>query len=203
MSGLNVMLDPWDVLVDRRPDRQRYRRSVRHGDVRRQCRRDPAGERWQLLHQRPRPEHQLPAGFQFHVRQPFRLLDGRHRHFAELDCPRTQLPGPACQPGRHRNRRPTSPPTPAPLGPRKRPTGLPTPPVEISPGRVGIFGSIRPYASASARRIDRANERDETCHLTQEPGFTPVVPPKKNRLTPREYDGAMYKRRNEIQRLFL
>ena len=29
-----------------------------------------------------------------------------------------------------------------------------------------------------------------------------MVPPKKNRVNPWEYDRAMYKRRNEIERLF-
>lgn len=32
-------------------------------------------------------------------------------------------------------------------------------------------------------------------------GMTPVVPPKKNRLEPWEYDKEMYKRRNEVERL--
>ena len=32
-------------------------------------------------------------------------------------------------------------------------------------------------------------------------GFIPVVPPKVNRITPWEYNRAMYKRRNEIERL--
>ena len=30
----------------------------------------------------------------------------------------------------------------------------------------------------------------------------PVVPPKKNRLVPWEYDRETYKRRNEVERLF-
>ena len=30
----------------------------------------------------------------------------------------------------------------------------------------------------------------------------PLVPPKNNRVNPWEYDRAMYKRRNEIERLF-
>ena len=30
----------------------------------------------------------------------------------------------------------------------------------------------------------------------------PVVPPKSNRLNPWEYDREMYKRRNEVERLF-
>lgn len=31
---------------------------------------------------------------------------------------------------------------------------------------------------------------------------TPVVPPKKNRIDPWEYDKELYKRRNEIERFF-
>ena len=33
-------------------------------------------------------------------------------------------------------------------------------------------------------------------------GFTPVVPPLSTRVAPWEYDREMYKRRNEIERLF-
>jgi len=50
--------------------------------------------------------------------------------------------------------------------------------------------------------MDRAYEGDETRQLSLELGFTPVVPPKTNRLEPWEYDKEMYKRRNEIERLF-
>ena len=50
--------------------------------------------------------------------------------------------------------------------------------------------------------MDRAYEGDETRQLALDLGFLPVVPPKQNRLTPWEYDRAMYKRRNEIERLF-
>ena len=32
--------------------------------------------------------------------------------------------------------------------------------------------------------------------------FTPVVPPKQNRVNPWQYDRVMYRRRNEIERLF-
>ena len=32
--------------------------------------------------------------------------------------------------------------------------------------------------------------------------FIPVVPPKSNRLEPWQYDRAMYRKRNEIERLF-
>ena len=50
--------------------------------------------------------------------------------------------------------------------------------------------------------MDRAYEGDETRQLVLELGFTPVVPPKQNRLDPWQYDRVMYRRRNEIERLF-
>lgn len=50
--------------------------------------------------------------------------------------------------------------------------------------------------------MDRAYEGDETRQLALDLGFIPVVPPKENRLSPWEYNRAMYKRRNEIERLF-
>ena len=50
--------------------------------------------------------------------------------------------------------------------------------------------------------MDRAYEGDETRQLALDLGFTPVVPPKQNRVAPWEYDREMYRRRNEIERLF-
>ena len=50
--------------------------------------------------------------------------------------------------------------------------------------------------------MDRAYEGDETRQLALDLGFWPVVPPKSNRLEPWEYDEAMYKKRNEVERLF-
>ena len=50
--------------------------------------------------------------------------------------------------------------------------------------------------------MDRAYEGAATRHLAVELGYVPVVPPKQNRLAPWEYDRALYKRRNEIERLF-
>ena len=50
--------------------------------------------------------------------------------------------------------------------------------------------------------MDRAYEGDETRQLALELGFVPVVPPKNNRINAWEYDRAMYRRRNEIERLF-
>lgn len=50
--------------------------------------------------------------------------------------------------------------------------------------------------------MDRAYEGHATRQLAEELGDVPVVPPKHNRRTPWEYDRALYKRRNEIERLF-
>ena len=50
--------------------------------------------------------------------------------------------------------------------------------------------------------MDRAYEGDETRQLALDLNFIPVVPPKTNRVNAWEYDRAMYKRRNEIERLF-
>jgi transposase len=50
--------------------------------------------------------------------------------------------------------------------------------------------------------MDRAYEGNETRQLVLDLGFIPVVPPKSNRIEPWEYDKEMYKRRNEVERLF-
>jgi transposase len=50
--------------------------------------------------------------------------------------------------------------------------------------------------------MDRAYEGEETRQLALDSNFIPVVPPKSNRLTAWEYDREMYKRRNEVERLF-
>ena len=50
--------------------------------------------------------------------------------------------------------------------------------------------------------IDRAYEGNQTRQLALELGYTPVVPPKTNRKTPWDHNRQMYKRRNEVERLF-
>jgi transposase len=50
--------------------------------------------------------------------------------------------------------------------------------------------------------MDKAYEGDETRQLVFDLGMEPVVPPKSNRLSPWEYDKEMYKKRNEVERLF-
>jgi transposase len=50
--------------------------------------------------------------------------------------------------------------------------------------------------------MDRAYEDGETRLLAFERGYSPVVPPKKNRKHPWEYDKELYKQRNEAERMF-
>ena len=79
----------------------------------------------------------------------------------------------------------------------------------LSPGQASdavegreLLGSIGPLPAPLHLTMDRAYEDNETRQLALDFGFIPVVPPKSNRLEPWEYDKAMYRKRNEIERLF-
>ena len=50
--------------------------------------------------------------------------------------------------------------------------------------------------------MDRAYESDETRQLVLELNMIPVVPPKSNRRESWEYDRELYKKRNQVERLF-
>jgi transposase len=49
---------------------------------------------------------------------------------------------------------------------------------------------------------DRACDGDRTRQLVLDLAMVPVVPPKSNRVEPWDYDRALDKKRNEIERLF-
>ena len=50
--------------------------------------------------------------------------------------------------------------------------------------------------------MDRAYEDDKTRVLAEEHRFN-VVPPKRNRKVPWDYDRELYKKRNQVERFFL
>ena len=50
--------------------------------------------------------------------------------------------------------------------------------------------------------MDRAYEGDAIRQLALNLGFVPVVPPRSSRLFPWNYNKILYRRRNEIERLF-
>ena len=64
------------------------------------------------------------------------------------------------------------------------------------------MGSIGPLPALLHLVRDGAYEDNQTLQLALDFGFIPVVPPRANRLQPWQYDKAMYRRRNEIERLF-
>ncbi|MBC8164792.1 MAG: IS5 family transposase [Bryobacteraceae bacterium] len=65
-----------------------------------------------------------------------------------------------------------------------------------------LLEELGPMPEGLPLLMDRAYEGDETRQLVLDLGMIPVVPPKSNRLQPWEYDRALYKKRNEIERLF-
>ena len=79
----------------------------------------------------------------------------------------------------------------------------------LSPGQASdaqagraLLGGIGPLPAPLHLIFDKAYEDNETRQLALEFGFIPVVPPKSNRLEPWQYDKAMYRKRNEVERLF-
>jgi transposase len=65
-----------------------------------------------------------------------------------------------------------------------------------------LLEELGPMPEGLSLLMDRAYEGDETRQLVLDLGMIPVVPPKSNRLHPWDYDRAIYKKRNEIERLF-
>lgn len=56
--------------------------------------------------------------------------------------------------------------------------------------------------SLKAVIMDRAYEGNETRQLIFDLSLEPVVPPRPGRLDPWEFDRELYKKRNEVERLF-
>jgi transposase len=65
-----------------------------------------------------------------------------------------------------------------------------------------LLRDLGPMPEGLPLLMDRAYEGDETRQLVLALGMIPVVPPKSNRIEPWVYDRALYKKRNEIERLF-
>ncbi len=65
-----------------------------------------------------------------------------------------------------------------------------------------LLQELGPMPEGLPMLMDRAYEGNETRQLVLDLGMIPVVPPKSTRLDPWDYDRAIYKKRNEIERLF-
>ena len=82
-----------------------------------------------------------------------------------------------------------------PRMPERRLPSAPRPATRTTPpeGRKLLSGMKKPTGDP-ALVMDRAYEDNATRQLALELGFSPVVPPKSNRLNPWEYDRELYKR---------
>ena len=79
----------------------------------------------------------------------------------------------------------------------------------LSPGQASdavegreLLGGIGPLPAPLHLIMDGAYDDDTTLQLVLDFGYIPVVPPRSNRLEPWQLDKAMYRKRNEIERLF-
>lgn len=79
----------------------------------------------------------------------------------------------------------------------------------LSPGQAGdgpmareLLASLGAPSRPLHLLMDSAYAGNETRQLVLELGYIPVVPPPNTRVQPWEYDRAMYRRRNEVERLF-
>lgn len=79
----------------------------------------------------------------------------------------------------------------------------------LSPGQTGdapegraLLRSIPELLMSCHLLMDCAYEGDETRQLALDLGFIPVVPPHPNRIELWRLKRALYRRRNEIERLF-
>ena len=75
--------------------------------------------------------------------------------------------------------------------------------VHDSPEGERLVGEIERLPEQIYMVMDRAYEGDRMRVVVTEKGFEAIVPPKKNRKEPWDYDKERYKRRNEIERYFL
>ncbi len=65
-----------------------------------------------------------------------------------------------------------------------------------------LLGGLGPLPEPLPLLMDGAYEDDQTRQLALDFGWIPVVPPKRTRLEPWEFDRVLYRRRNEVERLF-
>jgi transposase len=65
-----------------------------------------------------------------------------------------------------------------------------------------LLGHLGNFLGKCSILMDKAYEGDETRRCVRKLGYKPVVPPKKNRVIPWKYSKRLYKKRNEVERLF-
>jgi len=79
----------------------------------------------------------------------------------------------------------------------------------LSPGNAhyapedrSLLEELVPMLEGLPMLMDKTYEGNETPQLVLDLGMIPVVPPKSNSLDSWEYDRELYKKRNEVERIF-
>jgi transposase len=79
----------------------------------------------------------------------------------------------------------------------------------LTPGQAGdapegrqLIEGLGQHHGRVALLMDRAYQDNATREMAVSMGFIPVVPPNPQRKQPWEYDRQLYRRRNEVERLF-
>ncbi len=75
--------------------------------------------------------------------------------------------------------------------------------VHDAPEGIALLQKIQRLDEQKYLLMDRAYEGENVRETAWKHGFEPVVPPKRNRKNPWNYDKERYKLRNEIERYFL
>lgn len=77
--------------------------------------------------------------------------------------------------------------------------------VSLTPGQASDISQAAPLleqVEPEAFLADKAYDADALIETLDQRGITPVIPPKANRIEPRETDFALYRERNLIERFF-
>jgi transposase len=81
--------------------------------------------------------------------------------------------------------------------------------LKLSPGQAGdaphgreLLEAGGPVPAGCYLIMDSAYQGDETLRLARQLGYVPVVPPNPQRRVAWAYDRIIYRRRNQIERLF-
>jgi transposase len=81
--------------------------------------------------------------------------------------------------------------------------------LRLSPGQAGdapqgreLLAAGGPAPTGCFLIMDSAYQGDETLRLARQLGYLPVVPPSLQRSVPWPLDRVIYRRRNQIERLF-
>jgi len=78
--------------------------------------------------------------------------------------------------------------------------------MSLTPGQQSDLSQAEPLleeVEPQAFLADKAYDANALIETLEERAITPVIPPKANRIAPRETDFALYRERNLVERFFL